>query len=427
MPRDYELNFPDTLESVSPELRHVFKAAFSASLSEGNSAIVSYAKAYAAIDKASGAQPLYAKRPLLNAEELIDWAKSVGFETTLLPDDLHVTVMASRRPVIVDPERYEWKLYDAVQAKGGARWLLPLGERAVGLVFDSPEIVRDWLLFREEYGASWDFPSFIPHVTLTYNGEGVDLESITPFSGDLNFGPVNIKPFDFDAEMNHVEKRAVNDDLFTFRSEASARSVDLGMGGRVHVTIVDGQKFWRPGSDEEEYLFSETEEDGSAFMSTLSSLAESIKTVSAMLSRSVDIGKSDDKQKPSLLFDGKVEKMDPEQRIVWGWASVSKVHGQLVTDQEGDIITPDEMMKAANLFMQEARAAKVQHEGKDVGVVLHSIPLTKEIQDAFGIHSDVEGWAIGMKVFDDEHWESAKAGNFTGFSIGGEGKRYEFA
>ncbi len=43
--------------------------------------------------------PLYVSRHVENAEEIIVWAKSVGFETTLPAEDMHVTVCYSKEPV----------------------------------------------------------------------------------------------------------------------------------------------------------------------------------------------------------------------------------------------------------------------------------------------------------------------------------------
>ena len=44
-------------------------------------------------------RPLYVSRPVENADEIIAWAKSVGFETILPAEDMHVTVCYSREPV----------------------------------------------------------------------------------------------------------------------------------------------------------------------------------------------------------------------------------------------------------------------------------------------------------------------------------------
>jgi hypothetical protein len=40
-----------------------------------------------------------------------------------------------------------------------------------------------------ERGASWDYEEYQPHVTITYNGGGIDLHAIEPYRGRLVFGP----------------------------------------------------------------------------------------------------------------------------------------------------------------------------------------------------------------------------------------------
>ena len=116
-------------------------------------------------------------------------------------------------------------------------------------------------------------------------------------------------------------------------------------------------------------------------------------------------------------------KVDSERRIVWGWASVSTLKGELVTDLQGDTITPREMEKMADLFMASARTAKAMHQGDQIGEVLHSFPITDEIAKAFGMETDREGWIIGMKIHDDAVWQGFKNGTFKAFSIAGRSKR----
>jgi hypothetical protein len=65
------------------------------------------------------------------------------------------------------------------------------------------------------------------------------------------------------------------------------------------------------------------------------------------------------------------------------------------------------------------------HTGEQVGVVVHSLPITKEIGDALGIQSDREGWVVAYKVFDDEIWEMVKSGKLAAFSIGGRALKEE--
>jgi hypothetical protein len=116
-------------------------------------------------------------------------------------------------------------------------------------------------------------------------------------------------------------------------------------------------------------------------------------------------------------------KLDAERRIAWGWASVSTLKGELVTDLQGDTITPAEMEKMADKFMSSARMAKAMHEGDQVGEIIHSLPLTAELAKAFGFETDREGWIIGMKIHSEEVWKGFKDGKYKGFSIGGRAKR----
>ncbi|CAN5268322.1 hypothetical protein BH10PSE13_BH10PSE13_23730 [soil metagenome] len=44
-------------------------------------------------------RPLYVYRKLINAADLLDWAREKGFTSTLPADDLHVTVTYSKTPV----------------------------------------------------------------------------------------------------------------------------------------------------------------------------------------------------------------------------------------------------------------------------------------------------------------------------------------
>jgi hypothetical protein len=125
-------------------------------------------------------------------------------------------------------------------------------------------------------------------------------------------------------------------------------------------------------------------------------------------------------------FDGSIFRVDEEQRMVWGWASVTKVNGEYVVDRHGHVITSEVMLSAATAFMEKTiRKAKTEHYGDVVGAVIHSLPMTQEIAKALGISCEKEGWIIGMKIYDDGVWEMVKAGEFPAFSIGGQGALME--
>ena len=124
-------------------------------------------------------------------------------------------------------------------------------------------------------------------------------------------------------------------------------------------------------------------------------------------------------------IEGKILKTDDEQRMVYGWASVVTENGEAVVDRQGDVIEVGTLVKAVNEFMEHVRVGKAMHTGEQVGVVVHSLPITKEIGDALGIQSDREGWVVAYKVFDDAVWAMVKSGELAAFSIGGRAIKEE--
>lgn len=154
---------------------------------------------------------LYVSRKLLNASEFIAWAKGQGFETTTPADDLHVTVIFSRQPIDWMKAGSDYwggeKDGKMVVPAGGARLVERLGDKgAVVLLFASSA-----LGYRHEEikraGAQSDFAEYQPHVTITYQAPaGMDLRTVEPFRGALEFGPEIFEEVVNDWEKSLVEK-----------------------------------------------------------------------------------------------------------------------------------------------------------------------------------------------------------------------------
>lgn len=146
-------------------------------------------------------KPLYVQRKLLNAADLIAWAKAQGFKSTLPTGDMHVTVLYSRQAV--DPmklgESWSGDADGGLTIKpGGPRAVEKLGDTAVVLLFASSDLAwRHQSMV--EAGGSHDFDEYQPHVTISYEvPEGMDLAAIKPFTGELRFGPELFEPLDLD-------------------------------------------------------------------------------------------------------------------------------------------------------------------------------------------------------------------------------------
>ena len=125
--------------------------------------------------------------------------------------------------------------------------------------------------------------------------------------------------------------------------------------------------------------------------------------------------------------EGQILKTDEEQRMVYGWASVVTEKGEPVVDRQGDVIEPDTLVRAVNKFMEHVRVGKEMHKGDQIGAVIHSMPVTKEIGESLGIQSDREGWIVAFKVYNDDVWAKVKSGELAAFSIGGRAIKEDYS
>lgn len=128
---------------------------------------------------------LYVQRKVKNAAEIIRWAKSQGFDTTLPADDLHVTIAYSRTPVDWMKVGESWAPELKV-GPGGPRLMEQFGDATV-LLFNANE-----LRWRHEAvieaGGSFDHPEYHPHITISYGFKG-DLSKVEPYQGEIVLGP----------------------------------------------------------------------------------------------------------------------------------------------------------------------------------------------------------------------------------------------
>ena len=158
--------------------------------------------------------------------------------------------------------------------------------------------------------------------------------------------------------------------------------------------------------------------------------------------RGLNTGKiTDKKKKPvkksaefveDVTWTGEISKVNDEKKQVFGWASVSEINGKPVVDLQGDMITPDEMERAAydyNLNSQriggEMHARVGKSAPKHVSTMIESMVFTPEKIAKMGLPegSLPTAWWVGYQIHDDEVWKGVKTGKYKGFSVHGVGKR----
>ena len=132
---------------------------------------------------------LYVRRDVLNADEIIAWAKGQGFTATLPADDMHVTIAFSRTSVDWMKVGQPWS--DKIEiAVGGPRMMEAFGDagQAKVLLFASSELSWRHQEIRNA-GASWDHDEYQPHITISYAEDAPVLDTIEPYRGKIVLGP----------------------------------------------------------------------------------------------------------------------------------------------------------------------------------------------------------------------------------------------
>lgn len=120
----------------------------------------------------------------------------------------------------------------------------------------------------------------------------------------------------------------------------------------------------------------------------------------------------------------RVAKVDAEQRLAFGWASVAiDAEGRPVIDHQGDLIPVAELERAAYRYVITSRDASEMHGRRGVAQLIESVVLTPEKYAALGLPIGPSGWWVGFHVNDDAVWQRVKSGDFREFSIGGSATR----
>ncbi len=141
------------------------------------------------------ARTLYAFRPVLNAKQILAWARSQGFKDLVPERELHVTLAYSRIA-------FDWM-------KAGGPWN-PSGEDDTGRLMVPPGGVRiveglgndgtivlmfthNELGWRHQQicaaGAEWPHDGYQPHITLSYGDKALNLDLVEPYTGAIALGP----------------------------------------------------------------------------------------------------------------------------------------------------------------------------------------------------------------------------------------------
>jgi len=101
----------------------------------------------------------------------------------LSPDEFHSTVMFSKKYIPEfktlgqipnwDGDFKEWDIFGSDE------------ENALVLKYDCHELSERFDQIMKEYDATWDYRSFTPHITLSYNVGDLDISQLPPYNGPI--------------------------------------------------------------------------------------------------------------------------------------------------------------------------------------------------------------------------------------------------
>lgn len=138
----------------------------------------------------------YVARKVLNAESLYKHFKNQGLDV-IPADELHCTIAYSKKTFTpnIDKKVIEIKYDEEIYP-----YLEPLGdEGAVVMKFRNKEIESRWQDCMDR-GASYDYPKYQPHITITFNGKDLNLKEILKPDFDIQLGDEYTEPLNLNCK-----------------------------------------------------------------------------------------------------------------------------------------------------------------------------------------------------------------------------------
>lgn len=133
--------------------------------------------------------PMYASYPVENGEDIVAWAEAQGIRDIIPAEKMHITVAYSRDPVDtrdLPPAR-------AAAVEDDGRSVQLLGEDGdIVLMVTSPDLMARWATIKDA-GASYDYESYRPHITISYGAKDVDISDVEPYDGPIQLGEEEIE------------------------------------------------------------------------------------------------------------------------------------------------------------------------------------------------------------------------------------------
>lgn len=409
---------------------------------------------------------LYVSRPVVNGKRWFDWAVKAGIPNPVPADRMHVTVVYSRKDVKCRPQT---DTYDVSTDRAVIQRLGADGSVLV-LVWDDCYLSDRHWFFRAN-GATSDWAGYRVHVTLSYDAGDYEIpdDMLAQMPEMIVLGPEAHSPLNEDAVAD-LKKSVPAGDTHTPDAEdvemakgALAHALSEGLGSPLERAVIRdianghpvahdelvvlGQaewltKFYASSPAAETVIEGQAEDvteaavrkragemvtgavlDPSIDQPTVETLAKiaagedvPVLEISALPQEILDKLHDFIRPQRELLKSNGVQVDNEEQRIAWGWASVSTQDGELVIDAHDERITTKALYKMVHGLIRGTRAGNFDHVGPAHHEIVEAMVFCAERQKALGIDLGMEGALIAMHIPDDKHWNLVKSGDWM-FSI----------
>lgn len=119
--------------------------------------------------------------------------------------------------------------------------------------------------------------------------------------------------------------------------------------------------------------------------------------------------------------------IDDEKRIVVGYALIpdKKIYRKRGDYEYNIVFSKETVQKASELYLKRLKInnTTLEHESFTSGVSVIESWVTEDMAkdkiNLYGVEPILGGWAVKMKVYNDEVWQDVKDGKYMGFSIEG--------
>lgn len=115
-----------------------------------------------------------------------------------------------------------------------------------------------------------------------------------------------------------------------------------------------------------------------------------------------------------------VSLLKGSKRLVYGVVSEPET-----ADLQDDVLSVDEIEKAAHEYLRAFRVVGDQHETLADAEVVESFIAPVDYAAEDGTEIKKGSWVIGVKVHSEALWADIQKGAYTGFSIGGQAERVD--